>query len=100
MTEKVHLPDLTSTPHAVVFDADPRVVRLRLGTGDELPAHRHPDERIVLHLLKGALELRLGETTHSLTTGDVIRFDGDQDVSPHAVEDAEALLVLTERATA
>jgi quercetin dioxygenase-like cupin family protein len=86
---------LEETPHASVFDgSDPRVVRLDLAAGDEIPAHRHPETTVVCHVLAGRVELTLGDATHDLSAGDVARFAGDQPIAPAAVTDATALLVL------
>lgn len=85
---------LTEAPHAEVFETrDPRTVRLHLDAGESVPAHKHPDSMVVLYVLSGALELGLGDDTYGLDAGDAVRFDGAQDVSPHAVEAAEALVV-------
>ncbi|CQH55961.1 cupin 2 barrel domain protein [Halobacterium hubeiense] len=85
---------LAETPHAEVFETrDPRTVRLGLDAGESVPAHQHPDSMVVIYVLSGALELGLGDETYDLDAGDAVRFDGAQDVSPRAVEDAEALVV-------
>lgn len=99
MFSHVHLDDLDGTPHANVFPGtEPKTIRLTLPEGESVPPHRHPDREIVLYLLDGDLELRLGEETLAVEPGDVVRFDGDQDISPHAVADSTALLVLAPRA--
>ncbi|SEP98015.1 cupin domain-containing protein [Natrinema salaciae] len=94
------MPDVTSlsaleeAPHAEVFDdPTPRTVRLRLEADERVPKHRHPESNVVLHVLSGAVELTLGDDTYDLEPGDVVRFDGDRDVSPYAVEDSTALVV-------
>jgi len=88
------LSDLDETPHAEVFaDRDPRVVRLELDAGDSVPRHQHPDATIVIHVIEGEVALTLGEEVYDLAAGDVIAFDGAQDVSPEAVEAAVALVV-------
>ncbi|WP_336037456.1 cupin domain-containing protein [Halobacterium yunchengense] len=85
---------LDETPHAEVFDVrDPRTVRLSLAAGDSVPRHQHPDSMVVLYVLDGELELTLGDDQYDLAAGDAVRFDGAQDVSPHAVADARALVV-------
>ncbi|WP_227738853.1 hypothetical protein [Halorientalis pallida] len=43
------------------------------------------------------MALDLDEETDDLEPDDVIRFDGRREVSPRAVEDSEALLVLARR---
>jgi quercetin dioxygenase-like cupin family protein len=92
------LDDLEGEPHANAFpDEEPKTIRLTLGVGEAVPPHDHPDREIVLYLVEGEIELRLGEETHDLAAGDVARFDGDRTVSPRAVEDSTALIVLTKR---
>lgn len=92
--EAVSLSDLGESGRATLFEQEPQTVRLALDAGEEVPAHRHPDRDIVFHLLSGELDLALGDETVSLTEGDVVRFAGDQDISPRAETDCEALLVL------
>jgi quercetin dioxygenase-like cupin family protein len=89
---------LEDEPHANVFPgSEPKTVRLSLDAGEQIPTHTHPDRDIVLYLVDGAVELHLGEETHDLTAGDIARFEGEQDISPHAVEDSTALIVLAQR---
>lgn len=95
---RVDFDDLEATPHAVAFpDAEPRVVKLSLAAGERVAPHTHPEREIVLSVRSGRLELGLDDETHELTAGDVMRFDGRREVSPTAVTDTEALLVLAER---
>ncbi|MHC3378171.1 cupin domain-containing protein [Haloarcula sp. H-GB5] len=77
-----------------LFDGEPKTIRLTLDAGESIPAHKHPGRDIVFLLRSGAVDLTLGDETVSLSPGDVVRFDGDQDISPAATADSEALLVL------
>jgi quercetin dioxygenase-like cupin family protein len=98
MTTIHHLDDLDGQPHANAFpDAEPKTVRLSLDAGEAVATHSHPDREIVFYLVDGAITLALDGETHELTTGDVARFDGDQDIAPAAVEDSTALIVLANR---
>ncbi|EMA08007.1 cupin domain-containing protein [Haloferax denitrificans] len=92
----IHTPDdLEGQPHANVFpDEEPKTIRLTLSAGEEVAPHTHPGRDIVLYLVEGALELQLGDETYSVNAGDVARFDGAQDISPRAVEDSTALIIL------
>jgi quercetin dioxygenase-like cupin family protein len=77
-----------------VFDRrEPRTVRLELAAGESVPEHRHPDSNVVLHLLEGRLELTLGDDRFDLQPGELVRFDGDQPVSPSAMNDSTAVVV-------
>jgi quercetin dioxygenase-like cupin family protein len=96
-TELVHLADMEGDGRGVLFEGEPRTVRLALAAGESVPPHGHPGREIVCHLLDGELTMTLGESDHELVAGDVLRFDGDQDISPTAETDAVALLVLAER---
>jgi len=99
MTTLETLSELDGQPHANVFpESEPKTVRLTLAADEEVPAHSHPEREIVLYLLDGALELRVGGETHEVSAGDVARFDGAQDISPRALEPSTALLVLAPRA--
>ncbi len=94
MPERTSLDALESTTHAEVFEErSPRTVRLRLEADQRVPEHRHPDSNVVLHLLDGSLALTLGDEVYDLEPGDVVRFDGDQDISPHAIKESTALVV-------
>ena len=96
-TERTELDALEGAPHARVFEGDPLTIRLSLEAGESVPAHQHPEEQIVFHLLEGRVNVSLGDTVHEVTAGEVVRFDGNQDVSPEALEDSTALLVLAPR---
>ncbi|MCU4743114.1 cupin domain-containing protein [Halobacteria archaeon AArc-m2/3/4] len=97
-TERTTLEALEGSPHARVFEGEPQTIRLTLDAGEIVPPHQHPDRQIVLHLLEGHLSVTLGEDEHDVTAGEVVRFDGNQDVSPEALEKSTALLVLAPRA--
>lgn len=98
MAEQTSMDDLTAAPHSRPFEAgEPTVIRLALDADERVDPHTHPDRQIVLYLRQGRLELDLNDETHSLEAGDVIRFDGRREVSPHALEESEALLVLARR---
>lgn len=94
MPDVTSLEVLTATPHADVFeDRTPRTVRLQLAADERVPRHRHPDSNVVLYVRSGAVELTLGDEVYDLEPGDVVRFDGDQEISPYAVDDSTALVV-------
>lgn len=95
MTTIHRLSDLDGTPHANLFPtSEPKTIRLTLDAGDRVDPHRHPGRDIVLYVLDGTLDLHLGDDTYPMEAGDVARFDGDQEISPMATEDASALIVL------
>lgn len=99
-TEHATLEDLEGTPHARAFEGEPQTIRLRLDAGETVPPHQHPDRQIVLHLLEGHLSVTLGADEHEVNAGEIVRFDGNQDVSPEALEKSTALLVLAPRTDA
>jgi len=78
-----------------LFDGEPKTIRLTLDAGESTPAHKHPGRDIVFLLRSGAVDLTLDDETVSLSPGGIVRFGGDQDISPAATADSEALLVLT-----
>lgn len=78
-----------------LFDV-PRTLRLKLNEGDERPKHQHPGKEILLFVHEGELSLLLGEERRRVREGDAIRFSGDQEISPRAVEDTVAVLVFVE----
>ncbi|WP_134668907.1 cupin domain-containing protein [Halorussus marinus] len=99
MVETASLDDLTETPREVAFPAsEPKTVGLSLAAGEEVPAHRHPDREIVVHAVSGRLDVRVDGESNVLEPGDLLRFDGREEVSPKAEQDSTALLVLARRA--
>ena len=95
--EHVSLRDLESAPHAVPFgQAEPRTVKLSLAEGESVAEHSHPGRTVICYVVDGVLALSLDGEHHRLESGELARFSGDQDISPTAVEDATALLVLAE----
>ncbi|EMA41173.1 cupin domain-containing protein [Halobiforma nitratireducens] len=95
MPERTSLESLTETPHAVAFENDPRTVRLELEAEQRVPEHRHPESTVLFHVLSGDVALDLDGETYDLESGDLVRFDGDRTVSPYALEESTALVVLT-----
>jgi len=97
--ETVSLDDLTEEPREVAFPgSEPKTVRLALDVGEAVPAHRHPGREIVVHLVSGRLDVRVDGESNVLEPGDLLRFDGQREVSPTAEEDSVAVLVLAPRA--
>lgn len=95
--ERVSVPDLDGKPHAEVFAEGPRTVRLRLDAGEAVPEHRHPGTDVLLYVVEGGLDVSVGEDVHELAAGDALRFDGDREVAPHAMEPTTALVVFAPR---
>lgn len=92
------LAELDGEPHANVFPTDePKTVRLTLSEGEHVDPHSHPEREIVLYLISGEIDLRLDDDSYQIGEGDVVHFDGEQDVSPIAKTDSTALLVLAPR---
>lgn len=100
MTTVRTLAALDGVPHARAFpDAEPKAIRLTLDADEEIPAHTHPDREIVLYLISGELALSVGNETDTLEAGDIARFEGEEKISPRAIEASTALLVLAPAAT-
>lgn len=96
-TERATLEDLEGSSRLRVFDGEPQTIKLALDAGERIPPHRHPDRQIVLHLLEGRLRLTVGNDDHEVEAGELVRFDGNQDISPEALEESTAVLVLAKR---
>lgn len=98
MAEITSLDELTETPHERVFaEPRPKTVRLELAAGEQVPEHTHPGRDVLLYVVSGRLYLSLDGETHRLDPGDTVRFSGDRDVSPTAIDDTTALVVLAPR---
>lgn len=98
MPEKATLDGTPESTHTRPFDpGEPPVIRLTLPAGERVPPHDHPDHRVVLFLRSGLLEVDIDGGSHRVEAGEVVRFDGRNEVSPYAVEDSDALIVLASR---
>ncbi|QZP39591.1 cupin domain-containing protein (plasmid) [Halobaculum magnesiiphilum] len=98
MTEIRTLMDIDGQPHANVFpDSEPKTIRLRLSEGDEVAPHSHPGRDIVFYLVEGTVEVKLDDDRYEVTAGDIARFEGEREISPRALEDSTALIVLSPR---
>lgn len=89
---------LDGAPHANVFPtSEPKTIRLTLSAGEEVASHAHPERTIVMYVIEGAIELTLGDEVYELSAGEIAHFDGDQDISPRALDESQALIVLARR---
>jgi quercetin dioxygenase-like cupin family protein len=93
--EKRSLDETDEKTVARLFDV-PQTLRLELDGGEQRPEHSHPGKEILLFLHEGELDIRLDGESHTVKEGDAIRFSGESDISPRAVEDTVALLVFVE----
>jgi redox-sensitive bicupin YhaK (pirin superfamily) len=94
MVERASLAGLDDRPHAEVFASDPRTIRLSLSAGEELPPHSHSGRQVLIHVLSGRLSVAVDDDCHEVGAGELLRFDGEREVAPTALEDATALVVL------
>lgn len=94
MPEITTVAELTKTPHAEIFEEDrPRSVRLQLDSDERVPEHTHPGTNIVLHLVSGHLELSLDDEVFEVKPGQLVRFSGEREISPFAIEPSTAIVV-------
>jgi len=82
--------------HATVFD-DPRTVRLALSAGESVPPHSHPEAVVLLHVLDGSLDATIGGDPYAFRAGELVRFDGFEEIALTATVDTTAIVVLTPR---
>lgn len=88
--------DADGEGRTALFGSNPRTVLLSLSADERVPPHTHPEADVLFQVLDGEFDLDLGDETHHLTAGEIARFDGDQEISPRAVTDARALVVLAD----
>ncbi|MBV0925866.1 cupin domain-containing protein [Halomicroarcula limicola] len=93
--ERANVDAAESEGRTALFEGEPRTVHLSLSAEQRVPPHDHPERRILFHVLEGEIALDLDGETHDLSAGDVLRFDGERQISPEAVTDARALVVLS-----
>ncbi|MFB6184603.1 MAG: cupin domain-containing protein [Haloarculaceae archaeon] len=94
MPDVTSLSDLDATPHATVFERDPRTVRLDLAAGESVAEHSHPGTSVLVHVLVGRLTATVDGEDYDLAAGDVLRFSGDRSIQPTAETATTALVVL------
>jgi len=95
--ERITLSELDGYPHDVVLEEGPRTVRLALEAGDGVATHSHPGRDVLIHVYEGTVDVTLDGETERVEAGELVRFDGEREVAPTAVTDAEALVVLAPR---
>jgi len=64
---------------------------------ESVATHSHPGRDIVFQLLDGRIELLLDGEEHEVAGGEIARFAGEAEISPTALEDSTALIVLAGR---
>ncbi len=77
-----------------LFEGEPRTVLLSLAAEERVPPHSHPERAVVFQVLSGEIELTLDDETETLQAGELVRFDGDCDISPYATTASRALVTL------
>jgi quercetin dioxygenase-like cupin family protein len=99
MPEHVSLTDPNDEPHAELFETPrPRAVRLSLAAGQSMPAHTHPESDVLIHVVEGRMTITVDGASYDCPAGDLLRFDGRQEVAPRAETDAVAVVVFAPRA--
>lgn len=93
-TEHATLGTVDGDGRSQLFQGEPKTIELSLSAGEQIPAHTHPDRQIVFYVLSGQFSVTVGDESHDVGTGELLRFDGTQDISPKAIVDSTALLVL------
>jgi quercetin dioxygenase-like cupin family protein len=95
MPEHTDLKDLEATAHAEVFETrKPRTVRLLLEAEESVPPHTHPGTDVVFLCLSGQIELSVDDEVFHVNSEEAVRFRGEQEVSPKAIEDSTAIIVI------
>lgn len=93
MIERTSLAELVANQGLADDAGDAAVERWSVDTGEHLRLDHRSDERNVLLVRRGRIELTLEERRQTLEAGEAIRFDGTDDLSPVAVEGSDVLLV-------
>lgn len=97
--ELASLGELDGTARPFDDDGEPDVVRLALDAGESVAPHAHPGRGVVFYAVEGGFDVTVAGDTRRVESGDCLRFDGDDEVSPAATDDgpATALIVLGTR---
>lgn len=96
VVERASLSTLADTARPFDSAREPNVVHLRLAAGESVDSHTHPGRGVLFYVVDGTCAVTVAGKTHTLDTGDCLRFDGDSPVSPAATDDGPvtALVVL------
>lgn len=78
---------------------DVKIVHIALKKDEKIPAHNHKGKDIFFTTVKGKIELYLGEEneTHIAECGNIIYFNGEENISATSLEDSEAFIYLIKK---
>lgn len=82
-----------TAPEVLVKAPGGRALLFHYQAGEGLPPHTHADQAVVVAVLSGQLELRVGEARHHLRAGDVRQVQTQGLFSSLALEDGTTVLV-------
>lgn len=82
-----------TAPEVLVKAAGGRALLFDYQAGEGLPPHTHAGQAVVVAVLRGALELRVGEERHHLEAGAVRHLQTEELFSSLALEDGTRVLV-------
>lgn len=82
-----------TAPEVLVKAAGGRALLFDYQAGEGLPPHTHAGQAVVVAVLRGGLDLRVGEQSERLRAGDVRRLQTREMFSSVALEDGTRVLV-------
>lgn len=74
------------------------VVRKKIGEGENIAEHSHPEHNVFFVPIKGEFNVTLNkEEKHRLVVGDVLSFDGKHSLSAEVTPNSEVIIFLTKK---
>lgn len=71
-----------------------KLVRRSFKKGDVIPKHNHPEADVVFLLLQGSIDLKIGSDSLVIKQGDIVNFDGEDEISGKILEDSSFAVFL------
>ena len=83
------------TPTVVVKGDFGRVIHISFEAGQQVPAHKHPNNDVIVQVLSGELEHTMNSNTTTLKANDLAHFFGDNEVGLHNTSDTPTQILVT-----
>lgn len=89
---------ITNTAGVLAKNDNFIVVHKKIGEGENIPEHVHPDHNVFFVPIKGEFNVTLNkEEKHKLVVGDVLSFDGKYSLSAEVTPNSEVIIFLTKK---
>ena len=83
------------TPTVVLKGDFGRVIHISFEAGQQVPAHKHPNNDVIVQVLSGELEHTMNSQTTLIKENNLIHFSGDNEVGLHNTSNAPTQILVT-----